>query len=182
MNDELADNDKALREANSEMDPLNKNIEEYEKNVEDASKSTNVFGDVLKANLTSEAIISTVKALSSAIIGIAKASIETGMEFEASMSKVEALSGATGTELELLTEKAKEMGASTMYSASQAADALSYMALAGWDSKDMLEGIEPILNMAAAANMDLAQASDIVTDYLTAFGLEARMRPNLLIS
>lgn len=174
MNRELLENNKELKEANDEIDPLKKNINEYSHEVQQASEHTNVFGGVLKANLTSEAIIATVKALAGAIKEIASASISTGMEFESSMSKVEALSGAAGSELESLTEKAKEMGASTMYSASEAADAFGYMALAGWDTKQMLDGIEPVLNLAAAANMDLATASDIVTDYLTAFGLEAK--------
>lgn len=99
--------------------------------------------------------------------------INTAGDFEASMSNVEALSGASGDELEALSDKAKEMGATTKFTAGESADALSYMALAGWNTQSMLEGISPVLNLAAAANMDLAQASDIVTDYLTAFGLKA---------
>ena len=99
--------------------------------------------------------------------------INTTGDFEASMSNVEALSGASGNELEALSDKAKEMGATTKFTAGESADALSYMALAGWNTQSMLEGISPVLNLAAAANMDLAQASDIVTDYLTAFGLKA---------
>ena len=99
--------------------------------------------------------------------------INTAGDFEASMSNVEALSGASGDELESLSDKAKEMGATTKFTAGESADALSYMALAGWNTQSMLEGISPVLNLAAAANMDLAQASDIVTDYLTAFGLKA---------
>lgn len=99
--------------------------------------------------------------------------ISTAGDFEASMSNVEALSEASGNELEALSDKAKEMGATTKFTAGESADALSYMALAGWNTQSMLEGISPVLNLAAAANMDLAQASDIVTDYLTAFGLKA---------
>lgn len=94
-------------------------------------------------------------------------------DFEASMSNVEALSGASGDQLQALTDKAKEMGATTKFTAGESADALSYMALAGWDTQSMLQGISPIMELAAAANMDLASASDIVTDYLTAFGLTA---------
>lgn len=100
--------------------------------------------------------------------------IDTAGNFEASMSNVEALSGATGDDLQALTNKAKEMGATTKFTAGESADALSYMALAGWDTQSMLAGIEPVMNLAAAANMDLASASDIVTDYLTAFGLTAQ--------
>ena len=94
-------------------------------------------------------------------------------DFEASMSNVEALSGASGDQLQALTDKAKEMGATTKFTAGESADALSYMALAGWDTQSMLQGISPVMELAAAANMDLASPSDIVTDYLTAFGLTA---------
>ncbi|MCD7856848.1 MAG: phage tail tape measure protein [Clostridiales bacterium] len=99
--------------------------------------------------------------------------VETFADFEAEMSKVSALSGATGDDLEALTDITEEMGATTSYTATEAAEALSYMALAGWDTEDMLEGLEPILNLAASSAMDLGEASDIVTDYLTAFGLSA---------
>lgn len=99
--------------------------------------------------------------------------VKTGMTFESSMSSVKAISGATAEELDLLEEKAKEMGATTKYTAAESADAFGYMALAGWKVDDMLTGIDGVLNLAAASNMDLAKASDIVTDYLTAFGLTA---------
>lgn len=94
-------------------------------------------------------------------------------DFQAEMSYVEALSGATGDEMDQLSQMAKDMGAQTKFSAQESASAFSYMALAGWETESMLAGIEPVLNLAAAANMDLATASDIVTDYLTAFGLTA---------
>lgn len=99
--------------------------------------------------------------------------INSAGDFEASMSNVEALSGASGDQLQALTDKAKEMGATTKFTAGESADALSYMALAGWDTQSMLQGISPVMELAAAANMDLASASDIVTDYLTAFCLTA---------
>lgn len=99
--------------------------------------------------------------------------INSAGDFEASMSNVEALSGAGGDQLQALTDKAKEMGATTKFTAGESADALSYMALAGWDTQSMLQGISPVMELAASANMDLASASDIVTDYLTAFGLTA---------
>ena len=89
------------------------------------------------------------------------------------MSKVAAVSGATGDELDALRDKAREMGAKTKFSASEAADAMNYMAMAGWKTGDMLEGIEGIMNLAAASGEDLATTSDIVTDALTAFGLSA---------
>ena len=99
--------------------------------------------------------------------------IRTGMTYEASMSNVAAISGATSAEMERLSEKAQEMGATTKFTAAESADAFSYMALAGWKAEDMLSGIDGVLDLAAASNMDLARASDIVTDYLTAFGLTA---------
>lgn len=99
--------------------------------------------------------------------------VSTGMAFESSMSNVQALSGATGADFEALSEKAQEMGAKTKFSASEAADAMGYMAMAGWDAKDMLNGIEGVMNLAAASGEDLASVSDIVTDAMTAFGLAA---------
>ncbi len=107
------------------------------------------------------------------ITGLAVASSKVGMDFEAGMSKVQAISGATGSDLEKLTDKAKEMGAKTQFSASQSADALSYMALAGWKTDDMLNGLDGVMNLAAASGEDLASVSDIVTDDLTAFGMAA---------
>lgn len=99
--------------------------------------------------------------------------IKVGSSFEAGMSKVQAISGATNEELTALTEKAKEMGAKTKFSATESAEAFQYMAMAGWKTGDMLNGIEGIMNLAAASGEDLASVSDIVTDALTAFGLQA---------
>lgn len=99
--------------------------------------------------------------------------VSTGMAFESSMSNVQALSGATGADFEALSTKAQEMGAKTKFSASEAADAMGYMAMAGWNAKDMLNGIEGVMNLAAASGEDLASVSDIVTDAMTAFGLAA---------
>lgn len=99
--------------------------------------------------------------------------VSTGMAFESSMSNVQALSGATGADFEALSAKAQEMGAKTKFSASEAADAMGYMAMAGWNAKDMLNGIEGVMNLAAASGEDLASVSDIVTDAMTAFGLAA---------
>lgn len=85
------------------------------------------------------------------------------------MSKVQAISGASGKELEALTAKAKEMGAKTKFSATESAEAFTYMAMAGWKTVDMLNGIDGIMNLAAASGEDLASVSDIVTDAMTAF-------------
>ena len=114
-----------------------------------------------------------IGSVSAAVGAVGTAAVKAGSQFEASMSNVQAISGATGEELEQLTNKAKEMGASTKFSASESADAFSYMAMAGWKTADMLDGIEGIMNLAAASGEDLALTSDIVTDALTAFGLSA---------
>ena len=111
-----------------------------------------------------------------AVLGISvglKDTIDTYKDFEAAMSQVKAVSGATGSEFDKLTAKAKEMGATTKFTATQSAEAFNYMAMAGWDSQQMLDGIEGILNLAAASGEDLGTTSDIVTDALTAFGLKA---------
>jgi TP901 family phage tail tape measure protein len=107
------------------------------------------------------------------LAGMGAASVKTAADFESSMSNVQALSGATGSELEQLSNLAKEMGATTQFSASEAADALGYMALAGWDTQQSMNALPGVLNLAAASGMGLAEASDLVTDYLSAFGEEA---------
>lgn len=107
------------------------------------------------------------------LVGIGTAAVATTAKFDSSMSNLQAISGATGTEIDSLRDKAKEMGAKTKFSASEAADAFTYMAMAGWKTGDMLDGIEGIMNLAAASGEDLASTSDIVTDALTAFGLSA---------
>lgn len=107
------------------------------------------------------------------IAGMGAVSANTAMNFEAGMNKVSAISGATGKDLDKLSNLAKEMGAKTKFSASESAEALSYMGMAGWKTQDMLNGLPGILNLAAAGGTDLALTSDIVTDGLTALGLTA---------
>lgn len=115
-----------------------------------------------------------VAALGVAAVGaFAAFSVKSGMDFEAQMSKVQAISGATATEVATLTAKAKEMGAKTKFSATESAQALEYMAMAGWKTDQMIGGLPGIMNLAAASGEDLAEVSDIVTDALTAFGLKA---------
>lgn len=108
-----------------------------------------------------------------AVTALGTAAVKTAADFDSAMSQVAAVSGATGDELEQLREKAREMGSRTKFSASEAAEAMNYMAMAGWKTSDMLNGIEGIMNLAAASGEDLATTSDIVTDALTAFGLTA---------
>ncbi len=112
-------------------------------------------------------------AVSAALGAMAGYAVKVGSDFEAGMSEVAAISGATGDELDALTAKAKEMGASTKFSATESAEALKYMAMAGWDTQSMLDGLPGIMNLAAASGEELGAVSDIVTDALTAFGLSA---------
>ena len=108
-----------------------------------------------------------------AAVALGTQAVKAGASFEAEMSKVSAISGSTGNDLKSLTDKAKEMGKKTKFSATESAEAFEYMAMAGWKTDDMLNGIEGIMNLAAESGEDLATTSDIVTDALTAFGLSA---------
>lgn len=111
--------------------------------------------------------------VTAAVAGVGAAAVKTTADFDESMSNVSAISGATGEEFDQLRDKAREMGAETKFSASEAADAMSYMAMAGWKTDDMLNGISGIMNLAAASGADLATTSDIVTDALTGMGYTA---------
>lgn len=143
------------------MELQQKSVAKFGKKFEKTGKSITNAGKKLSATVTAP------------IVAIAGASIKTAADFEFGMSKVQSISGASGKEMEKLTEKAKEMGAKTKFSASESADAFSYMAMAGWKTQEMLDGIEGIMYLAGATGEDLAQTSDIVTDALTAFGMQA---------
>ncbi len=139
-----------------------------------AGAASGIFSKIGSAAKHSAAIAVTALAgVGTAITAAGGLSVKVGSNFEAAMSKVAAVSGATGTDLSRLTEKAKEMGAKTKFSASEAAEAMNYMAMAGWKTEDMLSGVEGIMNLAAASGEDLASTSDIVTDALSSFGLQA---------
>lgn len=116
---------------------------------------------------------SLTKGVTLPLLAVGAYATKTGAEFESAMSKVSALSGATGKDLSTLEKAAREMGGTTRYGSTEAANALSYMSLAGWDTQQMVKGLKPVLNLASAGQMDLAQASDIVTDMMSMFGLEA---------
>lgn len=148
---------------------------DYDNGLDNASRDTESFGSKVKGGLTAVGKMgaAALAATTTAVAGFGVASVKTGMDFDASMSNVAAISGATGSDLESLRDKAKEMGATTQFSASEAADAMGYMAMAGWKTGDMLDGIGGIMSLAAASGEDLATTSDIVTDALTAFGLQA---------
>lgn len=112
--------------------------------------------------------------ITTVIGGVGVAAVKTAADFDSAMSQVAAVSGATGDDFDALRDKAREMGAKTKFSATEAAEAMNYMAMAGWKTGDMLDGIEGVMNLAAASGEDLATTSDIVTDALTAFGLTAK--------
>lgn len=171
--------EKEIRNYGSELGKLEGSLDDADEETEDLAESTEDAGDaaekaanggfsVLKgalANLVAQGISKAVSGLKN----LAKGALEAGIGFESSMSNVAALSGATGEELELLNETAKKFGATTQFSASEAADALGYMALAGWDAEKSAAELGGVLDLAAASGMDLAAASDMVTDYLSAF-------------
>lgn len=117
---------------------------------------------------------SVAKSVTLPVVGIGAAAVKTAADFESAMSEVGAISGASGENMKKLTAKAKEMGATTSFSASESAEAMKYMAMAGWKTKDMTEGIAGVMNLAAASGENLGKASDIVTDGLTAFNMKAK--------
>ena len=124
--------------------------------IDEAGKKLESFGD--SVTRAGQAIMPA----SLAVAGLGTAAVKTAADFDSSMSKVAAVSGAAGDDLQALRDKAREMGAQTKFSASEAADAMNYMAMAGWKTEDMLSGIEGIMNLAAASGEDLATTSDIV--------------------
>lgn len=134
------------------------------------------FGDKMSA--LGSSLTSSGKSLTTAVtlpvVGLGTAAVKTAADFDSAMAEVQAISGATGNEFDSLRDKAKEMGAKTKFSASESAEAMKYMAMAGWKTEDMLSGIEGIMNLAAASGENLGSVSDIVTDALTAFGLQAK--------
>lgn len=132
------------------------------------SKLTGIAQSGIKGTLTAIASAGT------ALAGLGGAAIKIGADFEEGMSEVQAISRASASDMELLKEKAKEMGAETKFSATESAAAFKYMAQAGWNTEDMLNGISGVMSLAAASGEDLALTADIVTDSLTAFGLEAK--------
>lgn len=153
----------------SSLDEYGKAVKEAGENASDAGGKLGIFSGVLSANLVTAGLQKVCDLLKTG----ASYAVEVGSNFEAAMSQVQAISGATGADLEALTAKASQLGRDTIYSATDAGNALYYMSLAGWDTKQMLDSIDGVLNLAAASNMDLANASDIVTDEITAFGLKA---------
>ena len=169
LSGELADNKKAMQDAEKAADDLDNSLEETKNGADTASGGFTVMKGVL-ADLVANGIRQAINALGDFI----KESIKVGQTFDSSMSEVAAISGATGEDLQMLRDTAKEFGATTVFSASESADALKYMSLAGWSAQESADALGGVLNLAAASGMDLAKASDMVTDYLSAFGLEAK--------
>lgn len=187
---EQGKNSKEAKSLSKEMKDLNGELKDNKQKLSDATEQAGEFADALEdadrkassaatggftifkgvvADLVSNGIQKGIEGLRN----LSLSAVDTGMTFTSSMSNVKALSGATAEEMGALTEKAEEMGKKTSFTASQSADALGYMALAGWNTEEMLDGIDGVLNLAAASSMDLATASDIVTDAMTAFGMSA---------
>lgn len=168
----------------SQYDALQREIVETEKALEGLEKQADqsavalqkigATGEKLKnVGSSIEGVGKKLMPVTAAIGGLGAAAVKIASDFDSGMSKVAAVSGATGTELDKLREKAREMGAKTKFSASEAAEAMNYMAMSGWKTGDMLDGIEGVMNLAAASGEDLATTSDIVTDALTAMGMTA---------
>ena len=163
LSGELQDNKNKLSEAESAADG-------YDKSLQDTTTGGLSVFTVAVGNLVADVLANLINSLKE-VVG---QTIEVGKAFDSSMSNVAALSGATDEELKMLRDTAKEFGATTKFSASQAADALGYMALAGWDAETSASALGGVLDLAAASGMDLAAASDMVTDYMSAFGMEAK--------
>lgn len=126
------------------------------------------------AGLALKGIGLAVAGVSAAFVGVGLYAVKVGSDFEAAMSKVGAISGASAEDMVRLSDKAKQMGIDTKYSATEAANSLANMATAGWGTNEMLDGLAGIMNLAAASGEDLGSVSSIVTDSLTAFGLKAK--------
>ncbi|MBR4513965.1 MAG: phage tail tape measure protein [Lachnospiraceae bacterium] len=164
----------ALQREIVETEQKLKSLEEQAKQSATAVQKIAASGEKLKTmgdNVTN--VGKKFMPVTAGIVGLGTAAVKTAADFDTGMSRVSAISGATGSELDKLRDKAREMGAKTKFSASEAASAMEYMSLAGWKTEDMLSGIEGVMNLAAASRENLATTSDIVTDALTAFGLSA---------
>lgn len=166
---------KSVKKANSEVDDLNTNAGE-------AGEVFTGIGEKIASAVVMKGVSVAADALGTLkdkAVEAAEYVVEVGGSFEAGMSEVEAISGATSSELEALENKAKSLGSSTKFSATEAANAMTNMSLAGWSVNQTLSGIDGVLQLAAASNMDLADASQIVTDNISTFNLEASQSTHL---
>ena len=158
---ELNNLNNELRNTPNQLQAMGQDMQATASKIQNVGKAVTSVGKTMTTHVTAP------------IVAMGAAAVKVTADFDTSMSKVSAVSGATGTELAQLRTKAREMGAQTKFSASEAADAMNYMAMAGWKTGEMLGGVEGIMNLAAASGEDLATTSDIVTDALTAFGQSA---------
>lgn len=166
---------KSVKQANTEVDDLNSNAGE-------AGEVFTGLGEKIASAVVMKGVSVAADALGTLkdkAVEAAEYVVEVGSSFEAGMSEVEAISGASGSELEALEDKAKSLGSSTKFSATEAASAMTNMSLAGWSVNQTLSGIDGVLQLAAASNMDLADASQIVTDNISTFNLEASQSTHL---
>lgn len=168
LSSELHENKTKLSDAEYAADKLDNSLEEVESSAKKADDGFTMFKATL-ANLAADAIIRAVDGIKNLVGNV----IELGQNFTSTMSEVSAISGATGEDFEKLEACAREYGATTVFSASNAAEALKYMSLAGWDADQSTSALGGVLNLAAASGMELGAASDMVTDYLSAFAMEA---------
>lgn len=168
LSSELHENKTKLSDAEYAADKLDNSLEEVESSTKKADDGFTMFKATL-ANLAADAIMRAVDGIKN----LAGNVIELGQNFTSTMSEVSAISGATGEDFEKLEACAREYGATTVFSASNAAEALKYMSLAGWDADQSTSALGGVLNLAAASGMELGAASDMVTDYLSAFAMEA---------
>lgn len=168
LSSELHENKTKLSDAEYAADKLDNSLEEVESSAKKADDGFTMFKATL-ANLVADAIMRAVDGIKNLVGNV----IELGQNFTSTMSEVSAISGATGEDFEKLEACAREYGATTVFSASNAAEALKYMSLAGWDADQSTSALGGVLNLAAASGMELGAASDMVTDYLSAFAMEA---------
>lgn len=168
LSSELHENKTKLSDAEYAADKLDNSLEEVESSAKKADDGFTMFKATL-ANLAADAIMRAVDGIKNLVGNV----IELGQNFTSTMSEVSAISGATGEDFEKLEACAREYGATTVFSASNAAEALKYMSLAGWDANQSTSALGGVLNLAAASDMELGAASDMVTDYLSAFAMEA---------
>lgn len=193
-NRRLAEAERQLRDANRAVEQNTQYLREAEDAADGCARSMDRFGEAVgesggelegaavnwKDKFASAVATKGLSLAADAVGAVADKAkeaaeyvIDVGSSFEAGMSEVAAISGATEKDLDKLSEKAKKLGATTKFTATEAAGAFKYMSLAGWDTQKMLSGIDGVLGLAAASGMELAAASDMVTDYLSAFGMEA---------
>ena len=168
LSNELHENKTKLSDAEYAADKLDNSLEEVESSAKKADDGFTMFKATL-ANLAADAIMRAVDGIKNLVGNV----IELGQNFTSTMSEVSAISGATGEDFEKLEACAREYGATTVFSASNAAEALKNMSLAGWDADQSTSALGGVLNLAAASGMELGAASDMVTDYLSAFAMEA---------